>query len=143
MLARRHLAELGSSLRQGVLDGLASRAYSSLTVESASAIRGPGGRHSVSGIRATVFGASGFVGRYVVTQLGRIGSSVSMPTRCADTDRQHLRVMGDLGQMVFWDAPHDFIRKDDIIRRESLRPVPCLLYSAKSAPRADIRNLRK
>lgn len=30
----------------------------------------PGGRASVSGIVATVFGASGFVGRYLVSNLG-------------------------------------------------------------------------
>lgn len=108
----------GAAVRGGVLETLSSsRGYSSLTVETATAVRGSGGRHSISGIKATVFGATGFVGRYVVTQLGRIGSSVSMPTRCADTDRQHLRVMGDLGQMVFWDMPHDFIRKDDDVRR--------------------------
>lgn len=32
---------------------------------------GPGGRSSVSGITATVFGAYGFVGRYFLNELGR------------------------------------------------------------------------
>jgi hypothetical protein len=36
----------------------------------------PGGRSSVSGVTATVFGASGFYGRYIVDRLGRIGSQV-------------------------------------------------------------------
>lgn len=112
------LRQAAASLRGGVVEALSSsRAYSSLTVESGTAVRGPGGRHSISGIKATVFGSTGFVGRYVVSQLGRIGSSVTMPTRCVDTDRQHLRVMGDLGQMVFYDMPPDFIHKDDVIRR--------------------------
>lgn len=31
---------------------------------------GPGGRHSVSGIKATVFGAYGFLGKYICHQLG-------------------------------------------------------------------------
>lgn len=32
---------------------------------------GPGGRHSVSGITATVFGSYGFLGKYVCHQLGK------------------------------------------------------------------------
>jgi len=94
----------------------ASRGVSSLTVEAANAVRGPGGRHSISGVRATVFGSTGFIGRYVVNQLGRLGSQISLPTRCNDHDRQHLRPMGDLGQIVFWDAPPNFIRSDEVIR---------------------------
>ena len=36
-----------------------------------------GGRSSVSGVTATVFGCTGFLGRYVVNKLGRVGTSVS------------------------------------------------------------------
>ncbi|KAJ3315518.1 39kDa subunit of ndufa9, NADH:ubiquinone oxidoreductase [Blyttiomyces sp. JEL0837] len=61
---------------------------------------GPGGRSSVSGHVATVFGATGFLGGYVVNALGRRGTQVITPYRGTDDDRRHLRVMGDLGQIV-------------------------------------------
>lgn len=32
---------------------------------------GPGGRQSVSGITATVFGSYGFIGKYVCSELGK------------------------------------------------------------------------
>jgi len=56
----------------------------------------------VSGIVATVFGSTGFLGRYVVNRFGRIGSQVIVPYRSAGGDYQiqHLRVMGDVGQIV-------------------------------------------
>ncbi|TRY54564.1 hypothetical protein DNTS_033419 [Danionella cerebrum] len=67
--------------------------------------KGKGGRSSVSGISATVFGATGYLGRYVVNRLGRIGTQVVIPHRCDEYDTMHLRLMGDLGQMIFleWD----------------------------------------
>eukprot|EP01102_Stenamoeba_stenopodia_P012881 TRINITY_DN4103_c0_g1_i1.p1 TRINITY_DN4103_c0_g1~~TRINITY_DN4103_c0_g1_i1.p1 ORF type:complete len:327 (-),score=68.20 TRINITY_DN4103_c0_g1_i1:145-1125(-) len=59
-----------------------------------------GGRHSVSGLIATVFGATGFSGRYVVNRLGRIGTQIVIPYRGDETSFRHLRVMGDLGQII-------------------------------------------
>ncbi|XP_058938692.1 NADH dehydrogenase [ubiquinone] 1 alpha subcomplex subunit 9, mitochondrial [Kogia breviceps] len=75
---------------------------------------GKGGRSSVSGIVATVFGATGFLGRYVVNHLGRMGSQVIVPYRCEPYDTMHLRQMGDLGQIIFleWNG-----RDKDSIRR--------------------------
>ncbi|KAA0724475.1 NADH dehydrogenase [ubiquinone] 1 alpha subcomplex subunit 9, mitochondrial [Triplophysa tibetana] len=68
--------------------------------------RGKGGRSSSSGVAATVFGATGFLGRYVVNRLGRVGSQVVIPHRCDQYDLMYLRPMGDLGQIIFmeWDA---------------------------------------
>ncbi|XP_076159011.1 NADH dehydrogenase [ubiquinone] 1 alpha subcomplex subunit 9, mitochondrial [Alosa pseudoharengus] len=68
--------------------------------------RGKGGRSSSSGIAATVFGATGFLGRYVVNRLGRMGSQIVVPHRCDQYDLMYLRPMGDLGQIIFmeWDA---------------------------------------
>ena len=83
--------------------------------------KGAGGRSSFSGVVATVFGATGFVGRYVVNRLGgrgqcsssgcvssavcvmvtgRVGSQVVVPYRGDEHDHRHLKLMGDLGQVT-------------------------------------------
>lgn len=62
--------------------------------------KGTGGRSSVSGIIATVFGATGFLGRYVVQQLAKVGSQVLVPFRGSEDSPRHLKLMGDLGQIV-------------------------------------------
>ena len=54
----------------------------------------------VSGVTATIFGATGFLGRYVAQALARQGSMVVYPYRCDDLDQSHLRIMGDLGQVI-------------------------------------------
>jgi NADH dehydrogenase (ubiquinone) 1 alpha subcomplex subunit 9 len=62
---------------------------------------GAGGRSSVSGVVATVFGATGFLGRYVVNNLAKIGGQVVVPYRGDDSAVRFLRPMGDLGQIHF------------------------------------------
>jgi len=76
--------------------------------------RGKGGRSSSSGVAATVFGATGFLGRYVLNRLGRMGSQIIVPHRCDQYDLMYMRPMGDLGQIIFmeWDA-----RDKDSIKR--------------------------
>lgn len=59
---------------------------------------GPGGRSSISGHTATVFGATGFLGRYLVAQLAKQGTQVVIPYR-DDFSKRHLKVNGDLGQI--------------------------------------------
>lgn len=71
--------------------------------------KGTGGRSSVSGIVATVFGATGFLGRYVVQQLAKMGSQVLVPFRCSEDSHRHLKLMGDLGQIV----PMQFNPRDE------------------------------
>lgn len=58
-----------------------------------------GGRSAVSGHTATVFGCTGFLGRYVVAKLAKAGTQVIVPYRDED-EKRHLKVMGDLGQIV-------------------------------------------
>ncbi|KAK1257164.1 hypothetical protein QJS04_geneDACA024404 [Acorus gramineus] len=50
--------------------------------------------------RETVFGATGFLGRYVVQQLAKMGSQVLVPFRGSEDSPRHLKLMGDLGQVV-------------------------------------------
>lgn len=95
---------------------------SSASVQSGLAVGGlglnslvrPGGRQSVSGIVATVFGGSGFLGRYIVNNLGRIGSQVVTPYRGDGMNVRHLKLAGDLGQIV--PIPFDMADLDSIRR---------------------------
>ncbi|GAV68990.1 Epimerase domain-containing protein, partial [Cephalotus follicularis] len=59
--------------------------------------KGTGGRSSVSGIIATVFGATGFLGRYLVQQLAKMGTQVLVPFQGCEDSTRHLKLMGDLG----------------------------------------------
>lgn len=92
-------------------------AQTTLTAAASLAARGSGGRSSVSGIAATVFGATGFLGRYVTNQLGRIGSQLTVPYRGDELYSRHLKVMGDLGQVV----PVPFELRDEDSVRDAVR----------------------
>lgn len=96
---------------------------SSLVPAASLAARGSGGRSSVSGVSAAVFGGTGFLGRYVVNQLGKIGSSVSAAYRGDELNSRHLRPMGDLGQIVpvAWD-----LRDEDSVR-DAMRDVDVVI----------------
>jgi len=45
----------------------------------------------------TVFGATGFLGRYVVSRLGAMGCRVVVPYRGCEYNIRHMKSMGDLG----------------------------------------------
>ncbi|GJE88393.1 complex I NDUFA9 subunit family protein [Phanerochaete sordida] len=72
---------------------------------------GPPGRSANTGHVVTVFGCTGFLGRYVVAKLAKAGTQVIVPYREED-EKRHLKVMGDLGQIVpmEWD-----LRREDQI----------------------------
>ncbi|KAF9998665.1 hypothetical protein BGZ65_005854 [Modicella reniformis] len=61
--------------------------------------QGAGGRSSTNGHVVTVFGCTGFLGRYLVNRLARDGAHVIVPYRDED-DMRHLKVMGDLGKII-------------------------------------------
>lgn len=63
--------------------------------------RGTGGRSSFNGMIVTVFGATGFLGRHVISLLGRIGCQVVVPYRCDPYFLRDLKLAGDLGQILF------------------------------------------
>ncbi|OBZ68944.1 NADH-ubiquinone oxidoreductase subunit, mitochondrial [Grifola frondosa] len=82
---------------------------------------GPPGRSANTGHVATVFGCTGFLGRYLVAKLAKSGTQVIVPYREEDSKR-HLKVMGDLGQIVpmEWDLHRDdqieeCLRHSDIV----------------------------
>ncbi|KAE9967980.1 hypothetical protein EG328_007838 [Venturia inaequalis] len=75
-----------------------------------------GGRHSLGGHTATVFGATGFLGRYIVNRLARSGCNVVIPFR-EEMAKRHLKVTGDLGRITFMEF--DLRNKDSI--EESVR----------------------
>jgi len=62
------------------------------------------GRSGVSGITATIFGASGFLGKYVVNRFGRIGSRCVVAYRGDEVDVRHLKPCGDLGVINFFES---------------------------------------
>ncbi|PNF28532.1 NADH dehydrogenase [ubiquinone] 1 alpha subcomplex subunit 9, mitochondrial [Cryptotermes secundus] len=76
--------------------------------------RGTGGRSSFNGIVATVFGATGFLGRYVCNRLGKIGTQMILPYRGDHYDALRLKLVGDLGQVLF--APYD-LRDEESIKK--------------------------
>ncbi|KAG2187895.1 hypothetical protein INT44_000645 [Umbelopsis vinacea] len=76
--------------------------------------QGAGGRSTSNGHVATVFGCTGFLGRYVVNRLAQQGTQVVIAHRDPDEARP-LKVTGDLGQIV----PLEVDLKD----RESINEV--------------------
>ncbi|CAM9904362.1 unnamed protein product [Ascophyllum nodosum] len=69
---------------------------------------GAGGRSSVNDKTVAVFGATGFLGRYVTNQLGRTGTRCHVPNRGCEMDTRRTKVQFDLGQVVFpWYSSSD------------------------------------
>ncbi|XP_063236665.1 NADH dehydrogenase [ubiquinone] 1 alpha subcomplex subunit 9, mitochondrial [Bacillus rossius redtenbacheri] len=87
------------------------------TTDLAALRRGTGGRSSFNGVVATVFGAGGFLGRYLCNRLGKIGTQVIVPYRGDHYDVLRLKMVGDLGQVLFLP----FHLQDDTSIRKALK----------------------
>lgn len=86
------------------------------SIETLELKRGTGGRSSFSGIVATVFGP-GDIGRAVINGLARVGSQVIVPYRSDPSKIRGIKLMGDLGQILF--VP--FHLRDDVSIRKAMK----------------------
>ncbi|KAF2679162.1 NADH-ubiquinone oxidoreductase-like protein 40 kDa subunit [Lentithecium fluviatile CBS 122367] len=80
-----------------------------------------GGRSSIGGYTATIFGATGFLGRYIVNRLARNGVTCIIPFR-EEMAKRHLKVAGDLGRVIFMEMDlrntasiEESVRHSDIV----------------------------
>ena len=76
--------------------------------------RGRGGRSSFSGDVVTVFGSNGFIGTAIANRLGKNGSQMIFPCRGEHYKMMRMKVVGDLGQVLF--CPFE-LKDEDSIRR--------------------------
>jgi len=83
-------------------------------INLASMKRGRGGRSSFSGDVVTVFGANGLIGRGVANRLGKNGSQMIFPYRGDHYKMMRLKVVGDLGQVLFCPFA---LKDEDSIRK--------------------------
>ena len=98
-------------------------------------IRAQGGRSSLGGFTATVFGATGFLGRYIVNRLARQGCVVVVPFR-EEMTKRHLKVTGDLGRVNFLEfdlrntqSIEESVRHSDIVFNLVGRSYPTKNFS--------------
>ncbi|KAI0122309.1 NAD(P)-binding protein [Daldinia grandis] len=98
-------------------------------------LRVQGGRSSLGGHTATVFGATGQLGRYIVNRLARQGCQVIIPFR-EEMAKRHLKVTGDLGRIIFLEydlynteSIEASVRHSDIVYNLVGRNYPTKNYS--------------
>ncbi|PWY64913.1 complex I NDUFA9 subunit family protein [Aspergillus neoniger CBS 115656] len=94
-----------------------------------------GGRSSLGGHTATVFGATGFLGRYIVNKLATQGCTVVVPYR-EEMTKRHLKVTGDLGRVNFIEydlrntqSIEEAVRHSDVVYNLVGRQYPTKNFS--------------
>eukprot|EP00522_Entomoneis_paludosa_P015354 CAMPEP_0172440842 /NCGR_PEP_ID=MMETSP1065-20121228/1455_1 /TAXON_ID=265537 /ORGANISM="Amphiprora paludosa, Strain CCMP125" /LENGTH=376 /DNA_ID=CAMNT_0013189911 /DNA_START=114 /DNA_END=1244 /DNA_ORIENTATION=+ len=87
--------------------------YSPTLLQAREGEIGAGGRSSDQGIKVALFGASGFLGKYVSAELGHNGFMAYFANRGDDLEMRHLKLPFDLGKtrFVFYEP-----RDEDSIR---------------------------
>ncbi|KAJ4388013.1 Protein-lysine N-methyltransferase efm5 [Gnomoniopsis smithogilvyi] len=98
-------------------------------------LRVQGGRSSLGGHTATVFGATGQLGRYIVNRLARVGCQVVIPYR-EEMTKRHLKVTGDLGRVAFieydlrnTESIEEAVRHSDVVYNLVGRQYPTKNFS--------------
>lgn len=112
MLSLRRITSTGLKSQLPVLCEISQRRNQTTLQHSLK--YGQGGRLSFNGNVVTVFGATGVLGQYVVSQLARQGTQLVVPFRGSEDDVRDIRVMGDLGQIVFLE--YDVRDYDSIVK---------------------------
>lgn len=95
---------------------LHKRCYVPTLTERREGEAGKGGRMTEAGLRVAIFGAGGFVGRYLCAHLGANGFRVYLGNRGDDHEMRDLKTQFDLGRtrMVFY-SPRDIESVKEVI----------------------------
>mmetsp|Transcript_16441 Transcript_16441/g.27294 ORF Transcript_16441/g.27294 Transcript_16441/m.27294 type:complete len:388 (-) Transcript_16441:167-1330(-) len=111
---------LTSSARRLVTRNVATRSFAASALPRITERRdteaGPGGRASDAGLKVAVFGATGFLGRYVCAELGTNGVLGYIANRGDEFEVRHIRPMFDLGRTRFvFYSPKDVDSMREVI----------------------------
>lgn len=117
LVSRQQSLHTSSSCAQAATSstgGKSSEIANTNVLDSARMQRGTAGRSSFSGRVATVFGATGMMGRILCNRLGKEGTQLIIPFRGDQWDARGLKLTGDLGQVWFLETD---IRDPETIRK--------------------------
>ena len=102
-------------------------------------VSGRGGRSSRTGYTATVFGASGFLGRYLTSKIAKHGTYTIVPFR-DEMKSRFLKVSGDLGVVNFveFDARNLKSIEDSVAHSDIVYNCIGADYNTKNFSMADV-----